>query len=146
VPPPGEVASWARPMGLMVACEWAVPVAFEHLVALVTGGGGPMDAHCISEVRGAGGAQQLGQALPTTVWVLLASLGVVWMPQGCRMLGRGIRKAGAITKVVGGGGVLLLPGGPPSSLCLFAPYPSDGPLTPSSSLSEPLVVAIVCWR
>jgi hypothetical protein len=53
--PPGEVAPVTHPMGLMGACEWAVPVAFEHLVALVTGGGGPMDVHCISEVRGAGG-------------------------------------------------------------------------------------------
>jgi hypothetical protein len=48
------VAPAAHPMGLMGACEWAIPVAFEHLVALVTGGGGPMNVCCVSEVRGAG--------------------------------------------------------------------------------------------
>jgi hypothetical protein len=32
--PPGEVAPTAHPMGLMRACKWAVPIAFEHLVAM----------------------------------------------------------------------------------------------------------------
>jgi hypothetical protein len=102
--------------------------------------------HIASQMSGRQeGAQQLGQALPVMVWVPLALLVVVWMPQGCRMLERGIQKVLVPSqRLWGGGWVLLLLGGHPSSLCFFTPYPLDGPLTPSSSLSEPPVAAIVC--
>jgi hypothetical protein len=49
----------------MAASECAAPVAFDSLVALVTGGGGLIAACCILEVRGSEGGlrEVLGQAL-----------------------------------------------------------------------------------
>jgi hypothetical protein len=79
----GGMAPGACPTGSLGVRGTIVPVTFDGLVALVTGGGGPTIVCCIPEVKGAGGgmAPRAGIASNGTgavgvFWVRLDTLGL----------------------------------------------------------------------
>jgi hypothetical protein len=72
----GEVSSLTHPAGPPGARGAVVWVAFNGLVALVTGGGGPTVVRCIPEVKGAGGGMAPGAGIAGNG---TGAVGVLWV-------------------------------------------------------------------